>query len=227
MGEILKQLPREERVNQLLKETGTELKGHFIAASGKHLDTYIDKRLIYPDTEVTSEICGMFAEDFKDKNIEVVIAPAVGGIILSFETARQLTKMTGKKAYSIFLEKKKEGGFEIHGNLGKEKVYGKRALILDDILTTGGSLKEVVDETTKHGGNIAGVGVIRKRGDVTSKDIGVSDDVKIDALSTVKLPDWTEEECAVSGPCSKGIPVNPNLGRGKEYLAKKQTSDNP
>lgn len=215
-------IPREERIIQIFENTKAILDGHFIGTSFKHLDKYVEKRLIYPSTQETSEICEMFAEDFKGKDIEVVIAPTTGGIILGFETARQLTIMTNKKVANVFIEKKKKGGLEFHEGFS-ELVKGKRALILDDVLTTGGSLEGVVNETKKAEGVIVGVGVVWNRGSVKSKDIGVG--VEIDALCERQYESWTEEECSASGPCSKGIPVNSAIGRGKEYLAKKKAPE--
>ena len=204
--EVLRPLPREERVREIFQKSGGILEGHFIAHSWKHLDRYVDKRLFYAYTQETTEICSMFAKDFKNDNIEVVIAPATGGIILSFETARLLTLMTGKKVISAFLEKRKEGGFEFHKGVA-ELIKDKRALDLDDVLTTGGSLKDAVDETRKAGAKVVRVGVIWNRGGVKPKDIGVEDEVGIDSLCNIRFQDWTSAECAISGPCSKGIPL--------------------
>lgn len=217
MGEKLLTLPREERIIQIFERTGAILEGHFIGTSLNHLDKYVEKRLVYPSTQQTSEICGMFAEDFKDKGIEVVVAPTTGGVILGFETARQLTIMTGKDVANVFIEKTKEGGFKFHEGFSK-LVEDKITLILDDVLTTGGSLRGVINEVKKVRGNIGGVGVVWERGDVGPKDIGV--DVEIDALCKKKYKSYTEEECAILGPCSKGIPIDPTIGRGEEYLAK-------
>lgn len=204
MAEILKQLPREERVNAILENTKTILKGHFLSTSGLHLDTYIDKRRLFPNTDETSEICGMFADEFKDMDIEVVVAPATGGVILGFETARKLKEITGKKVLDCFLEKKDSGGFGFKG--GYEKlIRGKNVLILDDILTTGRSIEETNNAVKNAGGNIIGIGVICDRRD-TEEELKISGVKKVIALTRKKdLRSYRPEDCPM---CKNDRPMD-------------------
>lgn len=202
MAERLKQLPREERVNQILEKTGAILHGHFLATSGLHLDTYLEKRDVYPHIDETTEICEMFAEEFKEDEIGVVVAPATGGIILGFETAKQLKKRKGKDVLNCFLEKTTDG-FEFKGDFAG-MVKGKRVLIVDDILTTGGSITKAVDAVAKAGGETVAVGIVcdRRKEDEELKVPGVK---RVIALGRKKgLNAYKPEECP---HCKRGEPL--------------------
>ena len=97
-------------VIEILEKVGAILKNdHFIGTSGLHLDTYLNKDALYPHTEETSEVCKMFAEKYKDKNIDTVVAPALGGIILSQWTAYHLSKMCRRNIGGVYTEKFSEG----------------------------------------------------------------------------------------------------------------------
>ena len=216
--ETEKQLPREERVNQIFKETKTVIKdSHVVYTSGEHGSDYVNKDAIYPHPKEICELCGMFAEDFKDKNIEVVAGPAIGGVILEALTAQHLTRVTGKEVSGVYAEKQadeeKSFAFE-RGNAAFIK--GKRVLIVEDILTTGGSAKKVIDAVRKLGGEVVGLGVLCNRGGVKPEDVG---GVEIDALINVKMDRYKPDACPL---CNAGVPINTNVGKGKEYLAQKK-----
>ena len=97
-------------VISILKKVGALIPNdHFVGTSGMHIDTYINKDALYPHTKETSEVGKLFAEKYKDKNIDVVVAPALGGIILSVWTAHHLSELNSKDILGIYTEKTPEG----------------------------------------------------------------------------------------------------------------------
>ncbi|OGG92340.1 hypothetical protein A3H16_01330 [Candidatus Kaiserbacteria bacterium RIFCSPLOWO2_12_FULL_53_8] len=210
----------EEEALDLLQRVGAFRTGHFVFTSGQHSDTYINKDMIFVHPRDTSLLCKGFAEAFKDANIEAVIAPAVGAIILSQWTAYHLGEMTGRDVYGLYADKDGEGGLVIRRGYDKI-IAGKRTLAVEDLLTTGGSLKKVVEAARAAGANVVGAMAIGNRGGVTREAVGNPE--RFESLVDVHLEQWPEEECEL---CKKGIPVNPDIGHGKEFLArqKKETS---
>lgn len=208
----------ESRVREILSACGAVITdSHIVYTSWKHGTDYVDKAAVYPFPLETDELCGGIAELFLNDNVQVVVAPAVGGIILGQGVAYHLS--TGQKTVnSIFAEKVDEGGIEtlaIKRTYGKY-VPGKRVLIVDDVLTTGGSVKKLVDLVKAAGGIVVGVGVLCNRGNVQPEDIG--NVPKLEALISVQMASYDEVDCP---QCAKGVPINTELGRGKEYLAQK------
>ena len=206
----------ESRVREIFAQTGAVITdSHIVYASWKHGSDYLNKDAVYPYTEETDELCQGIADRFQNDNVEVVVAPAVGGVILSQGVARHLTKMTGQRVFGIYADK--EEGDVLVIKRGYDKyVSGKRVLVVDDVLTTGGSVKKLVELVKKMGGILAGVGVLCNRGNVQPEDIG--DIPRLEALINVRMATYEEVECPL---CAQGVPINTELGRGKEYLAKK------
>ena len=144
---------------EIFRSTGALLEGHFVLTSGRHSDTYFQcaKVLQYPEfLTLFSRIIADHVEDYK---IDAVISPAIGGIVVGTDVGRQLGVKT------IFTERidgimKLRRGFEIE--------RGERILIVEDVLTTGGSIKEVMEIVKENKGAIAGVGVVvdRSGGDI-------------------------------------------------------------
>jgi len=175
---------------EIFTKTEALLNGHFLLTSGRHSNQYFQcaKVLQYPEHTVT--ICKFIADNFRNESIDTVIAPAMGGIIVGQEVARQL----GKR--SMFAEREDKvltlrRGFTIQP--------GEKILICEDVVTTGGSVFEVIDIVVKAGGIIQGVGVIvdRSNGKV---DFGVK------TISTLQLEvvSYTPEECPL---CKANIPL--------------------
>lgn len=188
----------QQDVLEVFKKTGALLEGHFILTSGYHSPNYFQcaKVLQYPEynTLFASEII----KSFKDEEIDTVIAPAIGGIVLATEIGRQLNKK------SIFTERQNDKmtlrrGFEIN--------EGEKFLVCEDVVTTGGSVFEVIDVVKEHGGIVAGVGFIIDRSNGT-----VNFGVKQKSLATLEvikfaeneIPDWLEK-IPVTKPGSRGL----------------------
>ena len=171
----------EAEVKELLLKHGAILEGHFLLTSGLHSGMYVEKFQVLQYPKATEKLCEGFAEKFKDEKIDVVIGPVTGGIILAHETAKHF----GTRA--IFAERDNgrmtiKRGFEIQP--------GERVLIVEDIVTTGGSVMEVIDVVREWGGIVAGVAMLVDRSGGTV-DFGVP----AKALLTLKIDTFTPENC--------------------------------
>ena len=148
-------------LERALEERGALLTGHFKLSSGRHSDRFIQKFRILEDPALVEPVAREIANAFRDAKPTIVVSAAVGGIILGYEVARAL----GTKA--IFVEK--ENGVPVlRRNFQLDP--SDRALVVEDVVTTGGSVKEVLDVVRKTGASVAGVGVIVRRGQA---DFGV------------------------------------------------------
>ena len=140
---------------EIFKKAGAILTGHFLLTSGLHSPVYWEKAQVLQYPEYTAKLCGMIADHFRESEIQVVAGPTTPGIILAYEVARQLG------ARGIFAEKESTG--ERAFRRGFTIAHGERVLIVDDILTTGGSIREVVDAVNRLGGKVVGIGVLVDR----------------------------------------------------------------
>ncbi len=144
-----------DNVEAIFREAGAVLDGHFLLASGRHSPVYWEKFQVIQFPEHTVPLCGMIADRFRDSGVDVVAGPTTGGIILAFEVARQM----GKRA--IYAERA-EGGGRAFGR-GLTLARGERVLVVDDVMTVGGSVKDVITAVKALGADIIGVGVLVDR----------------------------------------------------------------
>lgn len=193
----------------MYSENHTVRRCNIVYTSGKHGTAYVNKDAVYPHTKETSELCRAIAERFADDDVEVVIAPAIGGVILSQWTAYHLSEITGREVFSVYAEKAESGDAFIIKRGYDKIVAGKNVLVVEDVLTTGGSAKKVVEATRALGGNIVGLGVLCNRGGITPRD--VADPPKLFALANVKLDAWDKADCPL---CSQKVPINTDVGKG-------------
>lgn len=203
----------------ILKRTGAVLTDdHFVYTSGKHGSVYINKDALYPHTAETSEVGKMFADKFKDLDIDVVAAPALGGIILSQWTAHHLSKLKHKEVLGVYTEKTPEKG-QVFTRGYDASVRGKNVLVIEDLTTTGGSVKKVVESVRAAGGKVVAVCVMVNRDpvNVTSEVVGGT----FSALGILKAEAFDEDDCPL---CRKGIPINTSVGHGRKYLERKEKS---
>lgn len=179
----------EKQVYNLFKEKGALLEGHFLLSGGLHSPMYLQcaKLLQYPD--IAEGLCSQLAENFKE-NVDVVIAPAVGGIIVGYEVARAL------KARAIFAERIEE---KMALRRGFELKKGENVLAVEDVVTTGGSLNEIIQLAKEKGGNIVGAGTLVDRSGGKAQF-----SVKKIALLTLEIPTYPKESCPL---CKKEIPL--------------------
>jgi len=182
--------PSNDRVKQILLDTGTLLEGHFLLTSGRHSGAYVEKFRVLQHPVYTQELCALLAQGFRGLDLEVVAGPTTGGIILAFEVARQI----GVRA--IFAERAGEGrAFRRSLTLSP----GERVLVVDDILTTGGSLRLVLDEVARWGARVVGVGVLVDRSE-TPPDFGVP----LVSCLRLPIPSYDAEDCLL---CRQGLPL--------------------
>jgi orotate phosphoribosyltransferase len=203
-------------VVDILKSVGAVITdNHFVYTSGKHGSVYVNKDAVYPHTEKTSQIGKLFAEKYKDMDIDVVAAPALGGIILSQWTAYHLSQLKGKEVLGVYTEKGPDKSMIFTRGYDK-LVKGKNVLVIEDLTTTGGSVKKVVDTVRATGGNVVAVCVMVNRDpvNVNSETIGAP----FDALGILKASAFDEVDCEM---CKTGVPVNTDVGHGKKYLEAK------
>ncbi len=203
-------------VIQLLKKTkAIIIDSHFVGTSGRHMSVYINKDALYPHTKETSQIGKLFAEKYKDQDVDVVAAPALGGIILSTWTAFHLSQLKEKEILGIYTEKTTDKN-QIFTRGYDKLVKGKNVLVIEDLTTTGGSVKKVVDSVRTAGGNVIGACVMVNKDSnlVTSETIGAP----FSSLAVLETASYEEKDCPL---CKKGIPINTTVGHGKKYLEEK------
>lgn len=143
-----------EEILKILEDAGVLLKGHFLLTSGRHSQKYLQCAKLFQYPEYSRVMTEYLVKQFKDEKIDLVVGPAVGGIILAYEAARQLN------VRNIFMERENgkmtlRRGFEIQ--------EGMKILVVEDVVTTGGSVKEVIDVIKDNGGIVIGVGSIVDR----------------------------------------------------------------
>lgn len=182
-----------EDILKILEETGALLSGHFELSSGLHSDKYFQYALLLQYPEKTEVVCKKLADRFRGKGATVVMGPAYGGIIISFEVARQLG------IRSLFAER--EGGA---GPLLLRRGFtiqkGEKVLVIEDVITTGESIRETISLARAMGGEVIGVGALADRsGGEVQFDVPI-----VEALLKLKVESFTKEECPL---CKKGTPL--------------------
>lgn len=197
------------RTEELFRRSGALRDGHFLLKSGRHSEAYLEKFLVLQDTAATSELCGFWAARSRDEDgeplVDLVVGPTTGGVVLAFETGRQL----GTRA--IFAEevRNEDGTTRREFRRGFRIEPGERVLLVDDILTTGGSLLAMLPPIEEAGGEIVGIHVIVDRSaagttQITSPTSGRT--YPLEALWTFDLP--TYEAGVESCPrCADGTPL--------------------
>ena len=179
-----------DSVLKIFKETGVLMQGHFLLASGRHSDTYLQCARIFQYPDYSEKIAMTLADYFSDDDIDLVIGPAIGAIILSYEVARCLGVNT------IFAEQE-DGRMALRRSFEIEK--GSRVLVVEDVITTGGSVKEVIELVRSCGGEVVGVGTVVDRSGGTV-DFGV----KQRCVISMEIKSYPAEACP---KCSTGIPL--------------------
>ena len=181
----------KERAIEIFKETEVLLEGHFLLTSGRHSNQYMQcaKILQYPN--YAEELAKGLAEEFKEDSIDMVVGPAMGGIIIAYELARQLN------VKNLFTERE-NGKMTLKRGFTIPK--GAKVLVAEDVVTTGGSVFEVMDIVKEQGGEVAGVAVLVDRSNGTI-DFGT----KLRAALTADVISYEAEECPL---CKEGkLPI--------------------
>ena len=178
-------------VEKMFKQAGAILEGHFLLTSGKHSPVYWEKFQVLQYPEYTQKLCSMIAGHFKGKGAQLVAGPTTGGIIIAFEVGRQMNLR------AIFAEREGAGrafrrGFRISP--------GEKVLIVDDVMTTGDSVQQVINEVKRLEGDIVGIGIMvdRSQGKV---DFGIP---LFACYTATAAPTYSPDNCP---QCKQGIPL--------------------
>ena len=177
----------EERVLEILKEAGVLLEGHFLLTSGRHSNRYLQCAKIFRHPKYAEELLGALAEKFKDEKIDVVIGPAMGAVQMAYEMSRQLN-------CENFFTERVDGKMELRR--GFEIKKGMRCLLVEDVVTTGGSVKEVKELVERMGGIVVGIGSVVNRSGGKA-DFGVP----FKSVIAVEFESWDPSECPL---CKEG-----------------------
>jgi orotate phosphoribosyltransferase len=182
-----------DNVEAMFEKSGALLKGHFLLTSGMHSPVYWEKALVIQYPEYTEKLCKMIADHYRKAGATVVAGPTTPGIILAYETARQLG------VRGIFAERDESAGSGRVFRRGFQINSGEKVLIVDDVMTTGGSVSEVIAAVKKLGGDIVGVGVLVLRS-AKEPDFGVP----FYACHRTEVIAYQPQECPL---CAEGIPL--------------------
>lgn len=184
---------------------------HIIYTSGKHGRAYVNKDALYPHTELTSLLCKQIALHFQHSQIDAVLAPALGGIILSQWTAHHLSKINQKEVLGVYAEKSIENDSFVIKRGYDSLIKNKKVLVVEDILTTGISVRKVVETARQIPCDIVGVAALCNRGGVSK--LAVGNVPELFALLEVNLETWEPSDCPM---CAAQIPINTAVGKGKK-----------
>lgn len=179
----------DPEVLEALKDAGAILSGHFALTSGRHSDTYVQCARVLEDPKLTNELATALVERVGERQVDLVAAPAVGGIIIGFAIAQAL----GVKF--IFTERE-------NGRMVLRRAFdipaGARVLVVEDVVTTGGSVAEVIDLVRLAGGEVVSVASLIDRGG-TKKFTE-----ELVPLLRLEVDSWDPAEC---GLCASGVPI--------------------
>ena len=184
---------RDASVESLFADAGALLDGHFLLKSGRHAGRYLEKFLVLQHPRFGVELCRRFAEVLARHAPSLVVGPTTGGVLLSFETARQL----GGSARAAFAEPIASGGRVLRR--GWPVAADERIVIVDDILTTGASLVETVEAVRGAGVEPVAAAVMVDRS-VEPVELGFP----LHALGRIEIPSWGADACDL---CEAGLPL--------------------
>jgi orotate phosphoribosyltransferase len=197
-----------QRVEALFRSSGALRNGHFLLKSGRHGDRYLEKFQVLQYPEAVVEICGYLADLVRDPDgrptVDVVVGPTTGGVLLAFEVARQLG------VRGIFAEEVKdaEGGSHREFRRGFTIAPGERVYLVDDILTTGGSLLAMLPAIEETPGELVMAGIIvdRSGGTTEVRSEATGRVTQVRSLWTLDVPTY-EQGPATCPACARGEPL--------------------
>lgn len=178
---------------ELVKEAGALMEGHFLLTSGRHSNKYIQCAQLFKDARYSEKFCRVIADRFKNDDISLVIGPAMGAIQMAYEVSRILgcQNFFGERENGVMTLRR---GFHIPP--------GARVLVVEDVVTTGGSVREIMGLAAASGASVAGIGAVvdRTGGKI---DFGVP----FHAALSLEISSWQPSECPL---CLQGsAPVKP------------------
>ena len=180
-----------EAILEIFREAGALLEGHFLLSSGLHSPKYLQCALMLQDPTKAERLCRQLARAFADDPIDLVLGPAMGGIIVAHELARALG------ARAIFAERENDKMTLRRGfSIGR----GQRVLLAEDVVTTGGSLREVLQLARSAGADVLGIAALVDRTSGRDPEFGMP----LVALVKLDVPTYLPEECPM---CREGVPL--------------------
>ncbi len=182
-------MTRDEIID-ILKEAEVLLEGHFLLTSGRHSAKYLQCAKIFRNTKYAEPLCKELADKYKDKGVEIVIGPAMGAVQMAYEVSRHL------KCENFFTERE-DGKMTLRRGFSIKE--GQKVLLVEDVVTTGGSIKEVLELVKGMGADVVGIGCIvdRTGGKI---DFGVP----FDAVLSMEVESYERENCPI---CQKDVPL--------------------
>lgn len=191
---------------------------HIVYTSGRHGKAYVNKDALYVHCNATSDLCKQMAGAYKADDVDLVAGPTIGGVVLSQWVAHHINaKRLFGETLSIYAEEedRPEGKARIFKRGYDLLLPGKNVVVVEDVVTTGGSARKVIEAVRAAGGNVLGLSILCNRGGISSDDVG---GVPVFALTEVSLDSWAEDECPL---CQSGVPVNTSVGKGRAFLEKR------
>jgi len=188
-----------ETIKKLLTDNGVIQKGHFLLTSGLHSGLYFEKFMILENPRISALLCSKIAMFFSTYTIDKVIGPTIGGAIIAYEVARQLGTYVGIA--------EKESNEKRIVKRGSSIEKGERILVVDDVLTTGGSIKATIDAVLQLEGKVTGISVLIDR-----SENPLDFTYPFFAVYKTSVENYTPENCPL---CKKGIPLIRKGGSGK------------
>lgn len=172
-------------VLDIFRKTGALLDGHFVYTSGRHGSKFIQAARVMQYPEHVDRLCAALADQFKNADVALVVGPATGGIVLAYATARQL------KCRCAFTEKDGEGGMAVKRGIRIDP--GTRVLVVEDVITTGGSVQKTIAHLRGRGAEVVGVGALvdRSAGEATF-------DCPFRSLATITLESYAPDDPRVA-----------------------------
>ena len=183
-------MDRDDVLN-VFRECGALLEGHFLLTSGLHSPRYLQCALVMQDPRVCGKLCAQLADKLHDVEADTVIGPAIGGIVLAYELARALG------VRGIFMERDKDGAMTLRR--GFSLTPGSKVIVAEDVMTTGGSVAEVVAAAEEAGATVAAVACFVDRGGLKRFD-----GKRTASLLQVEAPTCAADDCPL---CREGIPL--------------------
>ena len=184
--------------SRLLEEVAMVERGHFLLSSGLHSPVYIQVARLLQHPSIATSVFAAIARPFVDREIQLVAGPAIGAVIIAYEVARYLN------ARAVWTER-------VDGRMALRRSFsvapGERALIVEDVITTGGSVLEVRETLLSAGADVVGIAAVVDR-------LGTDrlSDVPVEALVRMPLPTYPREACPL---CAEGIPLVKPGSRGR------------
>jgi orotate phosphoribosyltransferase len=187
-------------IKGIFEKTGAIMKGHFKLSSGLHSDTYIQCARVSVYPEFNFILSNIIAKKFKKENIDAVIGPALGGIIIAYEIAKQLC------AKALFAERDENKKMSLRRGFEIEKNWN--LIVVEDVITTGNSVREVIEIVKKNNANVVGVASFINRSSLENE----IDGIPLFSVLKIEAPVWEPDSCPL---CQKNIPI---IAPGSKYL---------